>query len=160
MNRTAAFSFSSSPHPDRTAPRPERPSPGAPLRILLAESDSTLRRLMALVLRADGHDVIEANDGSDLLEAVASLLLDDEHPIDVIMAAQALTGIPGTSVLAGIRSRGGRMPFVLVTGDAFAQRQARRLGAVALDHPFDAGAIRLAVRAAAALTPSSAAADP
>ncbi|HEY8927472.1 MAG TPA: response regulator [Polyangia bacterium] len=159
MNKVA-LSCPAISYPDSspTATPPERSPPRATLRILLAESDSTLRRLIALVLRADGHDVIEAADGSDLLEAVASLLLDDEHPIDVIMAAQALSGIPGTSVLEGIRARGGRMPFVLVTGDALSQQKARRLGAVALCQPFDAAAIRLAVRNAAAT--SSAAAGP
>ena len=45
---------------------------GAPLRILVAEDNGTLRRLLALVLRRDGHDVVEACDAGELLEALAS----------------------------------------------------------------------------------------
>ena len=47
-------------------------------------------------------------------------------------------GLPGVSVLTGLRSRGRRTPFVLMTGNPLVQAQARRLGAVVLDRPFDA----------------------
>jgi len=40
------------------------------LRILLAEDDAEMRRLLALVLRRDGHQVVEARDGGELLEAL------------------------------------------------------------------------------------------
>ena len=43
-----------------------------PLRILVAEDNRTLRRLLSLVLRRDGHDVAEACDAGELLEALAS----------------------------------------------------------------------------------------
>ena len=41
----------------------------SPLRILVAEDNRTLRRLLALVLRRDGHEVAEACDAGELLEA-------------------------------------------------------------------------------------------
>ena len=69
----------------------------------------------------------------------------------MIISAQAIPGIPGVSVLAGLRSRGRRTPFVLMTGNPVVQGQARRLGAVILDWPFDADAIRRAIPQAHAL---------
>src|SRR5262245_58821762 len=45
---------------------------GKSLRILLAEDDREMRRLLALVLRSEGHEVVEARDGAELLEAVAT----------------------------------------------------------------------------------------
>jgi CheY-like chemotaxis protein len=122
--------------------------PQAPLRILLANGDRELRRLIGLVLRGDGHEVVEAADGRDMLDAIASLVIDGDRPFDLIMSAQAMPGLPGVSVLAGLRSRGRRTPFVLMTGHPMVQAQARRLGAVVLDRPFDAAAIRRAVQQA------------
>ena len=149
MNRPAASHLPSTGAvaADRAAPR----APGAPLRILLADADPEIRRLLALVLRSDGHEIVEVTDGSELLEAIASLVIDGARPFDLIMSAQAIPGLPGVSVLAGLRSRGRRTPFVLMTGHPVVQAQATRLGAVVLDRPFDAEAIRRAVGRADAL---------
>jgi len=73
------------------------------------------------------------------------LRLDGDRPFDLIISAQAMPGLPGVSVLAGLRSRGRRTPFVLLTGHPVVQAQARRLGAVVLDRPFDAATIRRAL---------------
>jgi CheY-like chemotaxis protein len=118
------------------------------MRILLANGDPELRRLIGMVLRSDGHEIVEAGDGSELLEAIAPLVIDGDRPFDLIISAQAMPGLPGVSVLAGLRSRGRRTPFVLLTGHPVVQSQARRLGAVVLDRPFDAATIRRAVQQA------------
>ena len=125
--------------------------PGAPLRILLADGDPDLRRLVSLALRSDGHEIVEAADGRELLEAIAPLVIDGDRRFDVIVAAQAIPGLPGVSVLSGLRSRGRRTPFVLMSGNPVVQGQARRLGAIVLDRPFDTNAIRRAVQQADAL---------
>jgi len=130
------------------ARRPVSHEPGAPLRILLADGDRDMRRLVSLVLRSDGHEIVEAADGRELLEAIAALVIDGDRLFDVIIAAQAIPGIPGVSVLSGLRSRGRRTPFVLMSGNPVVQGQARRLGAIVLDRPFDANAIRRAVQQA------------
>ena len=62
--------------------------PQAPRRILLASGDRELRRLMGLALRGDGHVIVEAADGSELLEAIASLVIDGDRPFDVIWGFQ------------------------------------------------------------------------
>lgn len=146
MNRPAASRSSSS--IEDGARRPLSREPGAPLRILLADGDRELRRLVSLALRSDGHEIVEAADGRELLEAIASLVIDGDRLFDVIVAAQAIPGLPGVSVLSGLRSRGRRTPFVLMSGNPVVQGQARRLGAIVLDRPFDANAIRRAVQQA------------
>jgi len=147
MNRPAASRSSSSIEGGGTR-RSVSPEPGAPLRILLADGDRDLRRLVSLVLRSDGHEIVEAADGRELLEAIASLVIDGDRLFDVIVAAQAIPGLPGVSVLSGLRSRGRRTPFVLMSGNPVVQAQASRLGAIVLDRPFDANAIRRAVQQA------------
>ena len=146
MNRSVVFPSSTTADGAATSPQP-----AARLRILLADGDRALRQLIAFVLRNEGHEVVEASDGSELLEAIAALVIDGARPFDVIISAQAIPGIPGVSVLAGLRSRGRRTPFVLMTGNPVVQGQARRLGAVILDRPFDADAIRSAIPQAHAL---------
>jgi CheY-like chemotaxis protein len=117
-----------------------------PLRILLAEDNETMRRLLGFVLRADGHDLAEARDGTELLEAIASsLLAGPGGRFDAIVAEQSLPGLEGLTVLAGLRARGVSTPFVLITADPEIQARARRLGGVVLDQPFNTQAIRDAV---------------
>ena len=146
MSRPAASRSSSS--IEGGARRPVSQQRGAPLRILLADGDRDVRRLVSLVLRGDGHEIVEAADGRELLEAIASLVIDGDRLFDVIVAAQAIPGLPGVSVLSGLRSRGRRTPFVLMSGNPVVQGQARRLGAIVLERPFDANAIRRAIQQA------------
>jgi CheY-like chemotaxis protein len=125
------------------------------LRILVAEDDGDLRRLLAVALRRDGHQVIEARDGAELLEALASTLIEPvESPFDAVICEHALPGIPGLAVLAGLRARQRATPFILVTDQAPVRERARRLGAAVVDH-LDVQAIRAAVRRAAELRPAN-----
>ncbi len=126
----------------------------APLRILDAEDNRTLRRLLALVLRRDGHEVVEACDAGELLETLASSWIHGDGgsaPIGLVICEHALPGLLGLSVLAGLRSRDRATPFILMTGNEEVQRRARRLRAVVLDHPFNVAAIRAAIRQSADL---------
>jgi CheY-like chemotaxis protein len=125
------------------------------LQILVAEDHADLRRLLGAALRRDGHDIIEARDGAELLEALASTLVDPgASPFDLIVCEQALPGMPGISVLAGLRARDRTTPFVLVTDDPAIGRRAGRLGAAVIDH-LDVAAIRAIARRVSGLTPAN-----
>ena len=125
------------------------------LRLLVAEDDADLRRLLAVALRRDGHEVIEARDAAELLEALASTLIEPvESPFDVVICEQTLPGIPGLIVLAGLRARQRATPFILVTDQTAVRERARRLGAAVVEH-LDVQAIRAAVRRAAAIQPAN-----
>jgi CheY-like chemotaxis protein len=118
----------------------------ASLRILVAEDNDTMRRLLGFVLRADGHEIVEARTGADMLEALADALTNEgDLAFDAILSEQTLPGLNGLTVLAGVRARGHATPFVLITADPDVQDQARQLRGVVLDQPFNAQAIRAAV---------------
>jgi two-component system response regulator TctD len=120
------------------------------LRILVAEDNTALRRLLALVLLRDGHEVVETRDAGELLEALASSLVEEgEAAYDLVICEHSLPGIVGLAVLAGLRARDRSTPFILITGDEDVQDRARHLGAVVLDHPFSIAAIRGAIRQSA-----------
>jgi DNA-binding response OmpR family regulator len=121
------------------------------LRILLAEDNSQLRTTMATVLYQDGHSVIEARDGAELVRSVASMIVAHrDHELDLIICEQELPGYPGLSALAAFRAGGHSVPFVLMTGDEGLQSRAIELGAAILDRPLHTGALRAAVRRARA----------
>ena len=116
--------------------------------VLLAEWHRELRALLAFVLRRDGHHVVGAADGAEILEALAVRCGIDRYEagplraFDLILSAHDMPGIPGLAVLAGLRARGQTTPFVLMTPDPCVQAHARRLGAVILDRPLSIGTIR------------------
>jgi len=131
------------------------------LRIILVEDNHRLRRLLATALRGDGHLVEEFSDGGELLEHLATLIVEDrEHEVDLIVSEQDLPGIPGLLVLAGLRARGRPVPFVLMTGNGSVQGRAAELGAVILDRPLNLGAIREALRCATSAVASATAEVP
>jgi CheY-like chemotaxis protein len=128
---------------------PPIPDQAPARRILLAEDNDTMRRLLAFVLRSEGHQIVEARDSTELLEALAATLMEPSAPpFDVVISEQSLPGITGLSILTGLRTRDRTTPFVLITADPDVQNQARHLGAVILDQPFNIQAIRSAVRPA------------
>lgn len=109
-----------------------------PPRVLLAEDDPELRRLIASELRRDGITVIEARDGHELVE----LLAEDLGSVapDVVVSDLRMPGPSGLDALDLLRRTGGGPAFVLITafGDEAIHEQAARLGAAAVfDKPFD-----------------------
>ena len=125
------------------------------LRILVAEAEPDLRRLVGAALRRDGHDVVEARDGAELLEALAGTLVEPgASPFDLLVCEQRLPGMPGVNVLAGLRSRDRATPFVLVTEDPDIARRARRLGAEVLFR-LEVAAILAIARRVSGLTPAN-----
>jgi len=121
-----------------------------PARILLAEDDVEMRRLLAATLRRDGYEVIEAADGIELRRLVELHLLDNrEHPaVDLVITDIRMPGQSGLRVLAGLRSEDWATPVLLITafGDEATHAEAKRMGAAAVfDKPFDLDDLRTAV---------------
>ena len=113
-----------------------------PARVLLAEDDRELRRLLAGVLRKQGYFVKEAGTGFELLEHLGSLIRQNTA-FDLIVTDIRMPGVTGLSVVEGLRNGHTRgrcgTPVILITafGDEDTHAEARRLGAVILDKPFD-----------------------
>jgi DNA-binding response OmpR family regulator len=119
-------------------------------RVLVAEDDFELRRMIALSLRKDGYEVVVAKDGTELLEMVADSFLGDggELAFDVIVSDIRMPGWSGLQVLQGLADRDEPMPVILITafGDAKTHMLARDLGAVCvLDKPFEMDDLRMVV---------------
>lgn len=88
-------------------------SPRQSLRLLVADDEPTIRELLALVLREDGHYVVLAKDGE---EALAKLEAGDGW--DVVLTDRCMLGISGDELAGEIKKRFPTLPVILVTGYA------------------------------------------
>jgi CheY-like chemotaxis protein len=116
-------------------------------RVLLAEDDPELRRLIASVLRSDGYEVVEAADGLALLAHIEHALTARRERSDtfLVLADIQMPGLSGLDVLAILRCARCATPVVLMTGfgDDETHGEARELGAAALfDKPVDLDRLR------------------
>lgn len=110
-------------------------------RILLAEDDTEMRRMLALQMRNAGFDVIECSDGQQLLERIWDFNpADNRDHFDLIVSDIRMPGFTGLEVLEGITDTQWFTPMILITafGDKRTHAEARRLGATAVfDKPFN-----------------------
>ena len=111
-------------------------------RLLLAEDDDGLRPLLAERFRAEGFEVIEAEDGAAVVEYLAeSIVQNSRHPgFDLIVSDIRLPGLNALDVLRGARGALEATPVILITafGDQRTHDRARLLGASAVfDKPLD-----------------------
>lgn len=117
------------------------------LRVFLAEDDPQLRRLIADVIRRDGHFVLEASDGASLLQHLRHAFWGDPADADhsVIITDVRMPRTSGLLVLEGVRNHEWCPPCILITAfpDSETHQEAERLGAYAvLNKPFDLDQLR------------------
>ncbi|HLK10186.1 MAG TPA: response regulator [Candidatus Binatia bacterium] len=121
-------------------------------RVLLAEDDLDMLRLLARVLEREGYDVVTAEDGIGLLDRLeATTWADPAQHFDAVVADINIPGLSALDILAGLGSAGAATPVVLITasGDEATRAEARQLGALAvLDKPLVLDELRRVVRRA------------
>lgn len=118
------------------------------VRLLLAEDDLELRNLLALVLREDGHDVVEARNGSELWKLLSN---ESGQPFALVVSDLRMPGLTAFEVLSKLHDAHRETPVILITafGDPHTHQRALRLGATRVfDKPFDFDELRRAVREA------------
>ena len=119
-----------------------RPAIGA--RILVADDDEQMRRLLKMVLEREGYVVEEARDGLDALEHV------ETHPPDLILLDVDMPRLDGFGVLEELRARvhTAALPVVMLTGRIESEGDALDLGAQDfLAKPVQPSALKARVRA-------------
>ena len=88
-------------------------SPTPPPRVLVAEDDAALRRLLELRLRMDGFDVTTAQDGQEAIDAV---LAADVKP-DILVCDIMMPRVSGLNVCRELRGRAAShsLPIILLS---------------------------------------------
>jgi DNA-binding response OmpR family regulator len=122
---------------------------GSPRRVLLAEDDAPMRRLLASALRKDGYEVVEVSDGVECMHYIAPSCEEGMPPApDLIISDIRMPGRSGLEILQLTRACNLAMPVILITafGAAETHAEGKRLGAAALfDKPFDVDDLRAMV---------------
>jgi CheY-like chemotaxis protein len=118
-------------------------------RVLVAEDDREMRRLVVESLRKDGHDVTEAADGGRLLVRLAEVF--DRDPamaaVDIIVSDVRMPICSGLDLIERMFEARWRIPCILMTafGDDDIRRRAGAVGALLLDKPLSLDELREAV---------------
>lgn len=113
-------------------------------RILVAEDDRNVNKLVCAVLRRAGHEPVSATDGRHALD-----LLDATH-VDMIITDVMMPGLDGFELTKSLRDAGYDMPILMLT--AKQAQQDKRAGFIVgaddyLVKPFDVQELVLRVRA-------------
>src|SRR4051812_48190343 len=97
-------------------------------RIVVAEDDPEMLRLIVETLRADGHDVEQTTDGGRLLVRLARCSVDK---VDLVVSDIRMPTCSGLQILEAIRAAGRSVPVILMTafGDDETRACVERLGA-------------------------------
>lgn len=78
-------------------------------RILVADDSPTVRVLLRRHLQAEGHEILEASDGSSAYD------LGLKDPIDLAVLDQLMPGMLGLDILHGWRREGREFPVLLLS---------------------------------------------
>jgi CheY-like chemotaxis protein/ribosome-associated translation inhibitor RaiA len=112
-----------------------------PLRILLAEDDLEMRKLLAWALEREGYLVQECHDGTTLKKWIdRSDSRSSNVEFDLVISDIRMPGLTGLEVLESVQGRSAGPPMILISAfcDQETEELARRLGAAALlPKPFD-----------------------
>ncbi|MDA2913217.1 response regulator [Acidobacteriia bacterium AH_259_A11_L15] len=78
-------------------------------RILIAEDEEQLARLLEIRLRANGYETATASDGEDALQQIAA------QPPDLVLLDVMMPKADGFEVLRSLRETGSTVPVILLT---------------------------------------------
>lgn len=123
------------------------------MRLLAVDDEVDLLLLYRVALEVDGHEIVEATNGTDALQRAREAATSE--PFDLVLLDMMLPGIDGLDVLAGLRGDPATrdVPVVIVSARIGVDDQIRGLeaGAIAyLTKPFSIDQLRGLIRAVGA----------
>lgn len=127
----------------REAPR----RPHGPSRVLVAEDDPEMRRIVVDALRRDGYEVLEVADGNGLLSQLTPRYAHSRADVDLVISDLRMPVCTGLQILEALRSAQRSVPVILMTAfsDEATRTRADALGAILFDKPFAIDDLRTAV---------------
>ncbi len=116
-------------------------------RVLIAEDDEEMRRLLCEAFVFEGYRVAAVGSGLELFDTLRRSRDTGMEPA-IVVSDIRMPGLTGLDVLNRIRGWGCKMPVILITafGDEETLAVASRMGATAVfNKPFDIDDLRTAV---------------
>ncbi|HEY3885877.1 MAG TPA: sigma-54 dependent transcriptional regulator [Vicinamibacterales bacterium] len=115
----------------------------APARILIVDDERSMREMLGILLRRDGHDVAIAENGRGALEQL------DARPFDLVVSDARMPDIDGLDVLRHARSVNPSVIAIMITayGSADLIRGVEQLGVNDyVEKPFNTEVLRFRIR--------------
>lgn len=108
---------------------------GKKAHVLVVDDERPIRELFALLLRANGHHVVTAEDGAAGLRAV------EQERFDLVITDISMPGADGWTLAAAVKRRRPETKLIIVTGHWVVDQPARGVDASLVDavipKPFD-----------------------
>jgi DNA-binding NtrC family response regulator len=114
-----------------------------PAKILVADDEQNLRRVLTALLRREGHDVVQAANGSEAIERLAD--------VDVVITDLRMPGADGMEVLRTAARNHPHVPVIMITAYGSVGQAVEAIKAGAFDYiekPFEQEAIRIIIEKA------------
>jgi two-component system cell cycle response regulator CpdR len=116
-------------------------------RVLIADDEESMRKLVARAIAMDGHDVITAEDGAEALD----ILERERGAFDLLLTDIQMPIMDGIALALTVARDFPDLTILLMTGFADQRERAHGLNAIVHDvvtKPFSVNDIRTAVTAA------------
>ncbi|HUS65391.1 MAG TPA: sigma-54 dependent transcriptional regulator [Kofleriaceae bacterium] len=115
-------------------------------RILVADDEPNLRRVLTAILRREGYDVLQAADGSEAIDLLS-------EPVDVVITDLKMPRVDGMEVLRHASAQLPNVPVIMITAFGTVDNAVAAVKAGAFDYlekPFEQEQIRQIVNKAVA----------
>src|SRR5678816_2226131 len=115
-------------------------------RILVADDEPNLRRVLTAILRREGYDVVQAADGAEAIDLMAD-------PVDVVITDLKMPRVDGMEVLRHASANLPHVPVIMITAFGTVDNAVAAVMAGAFDYieePFEQEQIRQIVNKAVA----------
>jgi two-component system cell cycle response regulator CpdR len=113
-------------------------------RVLIADDEDSMRKLVARAIAMDGHDTVTAQDGAEALD----ILVREQGAFDLLLSDIQMPIMDGIALALSAARDFPRLTILLMTGFADQRERASNLDAIAHDvitKPFSVADIRIAV---------------
>ena len=115
-------------------------------RILVADDEPNLRRVLTAILRREGYEVVQAADGAEAIDLLA-------EPVDVVITDLKMPRVDGMDVLRHASAQLPHVPVIMITAFGTVDNAVAAVKAGAFDYiekPFEQEQIRQIVNKAVA----------
>jgi len=116
--------------------------------VLVVDDEAKMQRILEIMLRKMGHEVLLAADGQEALKVAQSV------PIDLVMTDLRMPGMDGLALLTALREHGIEAPVIVLTAHGSVESAVAAMKNGAYDYilrPFDVEAVEIVIRRALAL---------
>jgi two-component system, NtrC family, response regulator AtoC len=113
-------------------------------RILVADDEANIRKVLAALLRREGHDVVTASDGAEALRHLEA----ESADVDVLISDLRMPHVDGLTLLKEVGERYPEIPVIVITAHGTVDTAVEAMKAGAFDYlqkPFEQEELRIIV---------------